>query len=632
MRVKSFFGLLAALLLLFSCSGKEGAPEKDVNGVSLQLQVSPSSPRSAWESGDKVRMYTTASDGSVSFVSLSTTSAGSSATFSTTATVKAGTQYRFVYPDAKADVVASATSVFASVPAKQTACPGSADPAACILVGVTDDLKKEVSMIPAPALLKFTLAGEGASEVKKMEITSMDGYILAGDIAWELDMLSAVYPKVHHNSVRNREQPSSTITLSGTFEAGQTYYVPVIPGASTSGLTLNLTDAEGRTQTLELAKQLIFTAGTPCDLKTITVEEFAGASDFAPRFVATKEGIKPYVVVFMGDGFTENERSKFENAAKAAIDFIFSVQPYKGLKEYFSAYVCWTPSETSGVGKRWGTTYSGSGSSAMMASYGQSGRNTIYNYVGEHCPEVVNKVTPLDNVGIFMLNNNTSYIRPVCDWEATGRFVTPVGLYGNISSTSSQWCFGGTWQNWEYRSGVKTTLTGAELQALGYASNGRLDGDFRNECLHEGGGHGIGRLGDEYWTASTTSNFTGLDYYHNLSIPTMLNLSASASNGSWAPLDKMKDELVSKDARYERLGTWEGGYGYCTGVWRAEQVSAMMDNRPYFSTWERALIYMRIMRASGENAQFDVRNEADLKKFLEFDVANEGIKDPLRDK
>ena len=231
-----------------------------------------------------------------------------------------------------------------------------------------------------------------------------------------------------------------------------------------------------------------------------------------------------------------------------------------------------------------------------------------------------------------MLNNNTAYIRPVCDWEASGRFVTPVGLIPNLSSGYSQWCFGGTWQNWEYRNGVQTTLTASELQALGYASNGRLDGDFRNECLHEGGGHGIGRLGDEYWTTSTTTNFTGLDYYHKLAIPTMLNLSASGTDVSWAVLDGMRDELISKDSRYERLGTWEGGYGYCTGIWRAEHVSVMMDNRPYFSTWERALIYMRIMRSTGENPQFDARNESDLRKFLEFDLANEGIKDPLRDK
>ncbi|MBP3203040.1 MAG: hypothetical protein J6M31_05475 [Bacteroidales bacterium] len=626
--------ILVAGILLAACQKDPASGGGDAKGITVKLTVSPSSPRTAWESGDKVRMFTTPADGAVSYVALSTTSSGPSASFTTSSTVKTGSHYRFVFPDAKADVVASASSVFASVPAKQTAYPGSADPAACILVGQTDDLKKEVSMIPAPALLKFTLSGEGASEVKKMEITSMDGYILAGDIAWELDINSSVYPKVHHNSVRNREQPSSTITLSGTFEAGKTYYVSVVPGASTSGLTLNVSDAEGRTQTLEIAEQLRFIPGTPCDLKTVTVEEFVGVSDFAPRFVYTKEGVKPYVFVFMSDGFTESERDKYTTAAQQAIDYIFSVQPYKGLKEYFSAYICWTPSETSGVGKRWNTTYSGSGMSAMMATYGQDGRNTIYEYVGERCPEVLDKVTSLNNVGIFMLNNNTSYIRPVCDWESSGRFVTPVGLIPNTSSGYSQWCYGGTWKNYDYRDGVRHDLSQEELIALGYASNGRRNGDFREECLHEGAGHGFGRLGDEYWTEGNkaAAGYTGLDYYHNSTLPTMLNISANSSNLPWAVLNNMRDELIKKDARYARIGTYEGAYGYETGIWRAEQVSVMMDNRPYFSTWERALIYMRLMRSSGENSQFDVRNEADLKKFLEFDVANEGIKDSTRDK
>ncbi|MBQ9653071.1 MAG: hypothetical protein IJV32_02480 [Bacteroidales bacterium] len=622
--------ILTAGVLLAACQKDPAASGKEVKEV--KLSIVQSSPKSAWEPGDKVRMFTTGSDGKVSYATLSASSSGTSVKFTTSGTAKEGSYYRFLYPDTKADVVVSSTSVFASIPSRQTARAGSADPAASILVGETGDYNKEVTLYPATAFIKFTLAGEGASDVRKMEITSLDGTILAGDIAWQLDQVSSQYPKVEHNSIRNRETPSASITLSGPFEAGKTYYVPVVPGQPTSGVTITVTDGESRSQSFEIAGQLQLAPSTPYDLQTITVEEFAGVSDFAPRFVYSKQGIKPYVVVFMSDGFTESERDKYTKAAQQAIDFIFSVQPYQALKEYFSAYVCWTPSETSGVGTRWGTTYTGSGSAAMMAGYGQEGRNKIYSYVGERCPEVLDKVIPLDNVGIFMLNNNTAYIRPVCDWEASGRFVTPVGLIPNLSSGYSQWCFGGTWQNWEYRNGVQTTLTASELQALGYASNGRLDGDFRNECLHEGGGHGIGRLGDEYWTTSTTTNFTGLDYYHKLAIPTMLNLSASGTDVSWAVLDGMRDELISKDSRYERLGTWEGGYGYCTGIWRAEHVSVMMDNRPYFSTWERALIYMRIMRSTGENPQFDVRNESDLRKFLEFDLANEGIKDPLRDK
>ncbi|MBR1406117.1 MAG: hypothetical protein IJ578_04205 [Bacteroidales bacterium] len=619
---------LAAGVLLTACQ-KDPVPGETIDGFSVDVTLPSGMPKGSWSSSDKVLLVS--QEGSLAPPTKTLSTSGASALtagFSVSAAT-AGSSYWFLYP-ASSFIIASSESMFVMVPDQQQAVSGGVDDAAFLMAGSTVSYQGGVTLSPLTALLKFRLSGDPAADVAEISFTGSS--FLTGDA--RIAGLGSGRPDLSSDATRNRMGQRTTVTLKGVFQAGADYYACVLPG-TVSGLDINLVDKDGRSQQMTVSRTLNLSGGAVADLGTLEVEDFAGSGDFAPRFTATKEGINPYVFVFMSDGFTEDQRDTYTQAAQAAIDYIFSVQPFKAMKEYFSAYVCWTPAESAGVGTRWNTTYSGSGTAAMMSSYGQSGRNAIYAYVAENCPEVISGKTPVNNVGIFMLNNNTSYIRPVCDWESSGRFVTPVGLIPNTSAGYSQWCYGGTWQNYDYRDGVKHTLTGDELTALGYATNGRRNGDYREECLHEGAGHGFSRLLDEYWnsgytgTSATASTISG---YHNMSLPTGLNVSGSKEDAPWKALDAMRSELIAKDARYERIGTYEGAFGYETNVYRAEQVSVMMDNRPYFSTWERALMYQRLMRATGEKASFDVTKESDLRAYMEIDVAIGGIADPTRDK
>ena len=620
---KILFLALAAGALLTACQ-KDPVPGDTLSDFSVDVTLPSGALKGSWSASDKILLVS--QEGSLA-PPVKTLSTSGGAKFSAPA-VTAASDYWLLYP-ASSYIVASSQSIYAMVPDQQKAVAGGVDDAAYLMAGAAKSASAGVALSPVTALLKFRLSGEAASTVTEISFTGSS--FLTGDAkitGW------GGSPSLTSDATRDRMGQLTGVSLKGAFQAGTDYYVSVIPG-SQSSLDIVLSDADRRTQQQTVSRTLTLQGGAVADLGTLAVEDFAGSGDFAPRFKATKEGIKPYVFVFMSDGFTEAQRDAYTKAAGDAIDYLFSVQPFKGLKEYFSAYVCWTPAETAGVGTRWNTTYSGTGTSAMMKTYGQSGRNAIYAYVAERCPEVLDKKTPLENVGIFMLNNNTSYIRPVCDWESSGRFVTPVGLVPNTSSGYSQWCYGGTWQNYDYRDGVKHTLTGDELTALGYATNGRRNGDYREECLHEGFGHGFCRLLDEYWSSGysgTSETASTIGSYHNMTHPTGLNVSASKENAPWKVLDGLKADLVSKDARYERIGTYEGAFGYETNVYRAEQVSVMMDNRPYFSTWERALMYQRLMRASGENPSFNATKAEDLRKYLELDVTFGGIVDPTRDK
>ena len=80
-----------------------------------------------------------------------------------------------------------------------------------------------------------------------------------------------------------------------------------------------------------------------------------------------------------------------------------------------------------------------------------------------------------------------------------------------------------------------------------------------------------------------------------------------------------KTELVSRDPNYDRIGTFQGGDTYMFGRWRSEKISCMIDNRFYFSTWQRILIVQRIMSLSGR--------AFNLNDFWVKDVTT----DPVRD-
>ncbi len=99
------------------------------------------------------------------------------------------------------------------------------------------------------------------------------------------------------------------------------------------------------------------------------------------------------------------------------------------------------------------------------------------------------------------------------------------------------------------------------------------------------------------------------------------NLAHDPTAAPWKSdlLDYPLATLVEKDANYGRIGAFQGGGTYMYGRWRSEMISCMIDNRFYFSTWQRMLIVQRIMTLSGST--FDV----------ESFWANDVTTDPVRD-
>lgn len=132
---------------------------------------------------------------------------------------------------------------------------------------------------------------------------------------------------------------------------------------------------------------------------------------------------------------------------------------------------------------------------------------------------------------------------------------------------------------------------------------------------HEGGGHGIGRLYDEYVEdAGTTASQDVKDYYEKMWTENgrgaNIDMHADVSQTRWAHL--------AADSRYasEGLGAFEGSGTYAYGIYRPTQNSMMRFNDAPFNAPSREAIYKYVMQESeGESWTYDYET------FVAFDAA-----------
>ena len=144
--------------------------------------------------------------------------------------------------------------------------------------------------------------------------------------------------------------------------------------------------------------------------------------------------------------------------------------------------------------------------------------------------------------------------------------------------------------------------------------------DFRGIVQHEAGGHGFGKLGDEYIyhnafiSTCTCTDGCGhsaeLQEYKNRGWFRNLELTGNMNDVSWA-------HLIFHPKYSDVVDIYEGGYFHSRGVYRSEPTSCMNNNIPYYSAISRQAMVERIMKYAGE--------EFDLESFIENDVTSAGI-------
>lgn len=269
-------------------------------------------------------------------------------------------------------------------------------------------------------------------------------------------------------------------------------------------------------------------------------------------------------IVLLGDGYDAKSIAdgSYLKTMKQEMEYFFGLEPYTTYRDYFNVYTAFPLSTESGVGtvntiryNRFNTTFTGG--VELKADYDE-----IFAYA-LNAPTVTKD--NLNQTLIIMVPNTTEY--------------------------------GGVTQMWS--SGAAIAF--CPLSIYDYPL------DSRGVLQHEAGGHGFGKLGDEY-------------IYFNTFIPDILAMAIiEAKSIGWydniSITGKMHNVTWSHlifDPRYSDLvDIYEGGYMYSRGVFRSEQNSCMNNNIPYYSTISRESIVKRIKRYAGETYSFEdfVKND-----------------------
>lgn len=269
-------------------------------------------------------------------------------------------------------------------------------------------------------------------------------------------------------------------------------------------------------------------------------------------------------IVIVGDGYDAKDISEgnYMQDMQDEIDYFFGIEPYKTYRDYFNVYTAIAVSPESGIGTintiryaKFETTYTGG--VGLRADY-----DALFDYA-MRMPTV--NSGNLNETLIIVVPNSTDY-GGICQMWASGAAIAfcPKSTYGYPL-------------------------------------------DSRGVIQHEAGGHGFGKLGDEYIYHNAFIDFCdctccghvfefegakSLGWYDNL------ELTSKMHKVGWS-------HLIFDDRYSDVVDVFEGGYMHTRGVFRSEQNSCMNNDIPYYSTISRESIVRRIKRYAGEEFSFE---------------------------
>ena len=280
-------------------------------------------------------------------------------------------------------------------------------------------------------------------------------------------------------------------------------------------------------------------------------------------------------IVLLGDGYNAKDIADgdYLKHIKQEVEHFFGIEPYKTYRNYFNVYTAIPLSTESGVGtvntiryNRFSTTFTGG--VGLKADYDE-----IFSYaLGA---PTVNKDN-LKETLIIIVPNSTDY--------------------------------GGICQMWPDGSAIAF----CPLSTYDYPL------DTRGVVQHEAGGHGFGKLGDEYiyhnafidaCSCSCCGHVMEFNSAKSLGWYDNLSLTGKMHNVGWS-------HLIFDDRYSDIVDIYEGGYMHNRGVFRSEQNSCMNNDIPYYSTISRESIVKRIKRYAGETFSFE--------EFVKYDKRDAG--------
>lgn len=387
-------------------------------------------------------------------------------------------------------------------------------------------------------------------------------------------------PANHDWSIESKPDWITVTPSSGTGKTEVTVTFSEMSAADASQIEVETTHPTYAYQTTTTklngrADEITFLLNDKDYRTTMTVEQLDyeyGDGDVITLNKATKgDGVD---LVFLGDCYDAADIAAGNYLAdlEEAGEYYFALEPYKTYKDYFNVYAVLGVSDDSGMGTLNTIKDAKFGSTFGEKNLVQPDMNMCFEYA---CKAPIN-----DNIAqtLVVLVENTTEYGGVCY------------MYGDGSAVA---------------------CCPKSADAYPY--------DFRGIVQHEAGGHGFGKLADEY-------------IYHNAFISTCTcndgcghedALLAGKANGWYRNLEltgNMNEvgwsHFIFHPKYSNVVDIYEGGYFHTRGVYRSEPTSCMNNNIPYYSAISRQAMVERIMEYAGETFE--------LEEFIVKDVTTAG--------
>lgn len=301
---------------------------------------------------------------------------------------------------------------------------------------------------------------------------------------------------------------------------------------------------------------------------TMRVEQYDYEyGDGDPITLQENEKGKGVNIVLMGDCFDARDiaSGKYLNAMNDAYGYFFDIEPYLTYKDYFNVYGVFGLSPDSGMG-------------------------------------TVNTIREARFGSQYTLNEGVSP-----DFNATFAAACLAPINDDVSKTLIIMI-----ENSNDYSGLCYMWADGSAVAVVPMSTDPAPYDFRGLVHHEAGGHGFGKLADEYiYHNAFISSCPCLCCPHVEEIEIMkyygfydnISLTGSMHDVPWSHM--------IYDSQYSNIvDVYEGAFYHSRGVFRSEPTSCMNNNIPYYNAISREAMVKRIKKYAGEKYDFE-----EFKKF-----------------
>ena len=338
-------------------------------------------------------------------------------------------------------------------------------------------------------------------------------------------------------------------------------WVAVNPASGTGKVEVTVTVSELASGSEDRTGEIVFLLDGKEYRSTMKVEQYDyeyGDGDVVTLQEATVgAGVN---IVLMGDCFDAKDISegKYFSAMEEAYGYFFDIEPYLTYKDYFNVYGVFGMSADSGMG---------TANTIREARFGSQ----------------------------YTLNEGVSP-----DFETTFAAACLAPINDDVARTLIIMV-----ENSSDYSGLCYMWGDGSAVAVVPMSEDPAPYDFRGLVHHEAGGHGFGKLADEYIYHNSflqacpfgcipdpVVQMHSYGFYENIS------LTGSMQDVPWSHM--------IFDSQYSNIvDVYEGAYMHTRGVFRSEPTSCMNDNIPYYNAISREAMVKRIKKYAGEEYSFE---------------------------